>query len=84
MKRLPNGVKTLSPPVSASLKNVVQWTDRAVETTQKIRNATAAAQAAPLVHELEGLTKNINEGLQQAKTSMDLMMKGEGLENTPR
>jgi len=44
-----------------------------------------------LANELATLTKQISEGidanqggLQQAKIYMDLMMKGEGLENAPR
>jgi hypothetical protein len=52
---------------------------------QKIGQSTSASEAAALVNDLAALTKNISElGLEQAKASMDLMMKGEGLENTPR
>jgi len=78
-------IKTQAALVSASLTSVLQWTDQAVNTAQNIRAATAASQAAPMVNELAALTKNISErGLQQAKTAMDVMMKGEGLENAPR
>ncbi len=78
-------IKTHAAQVSASLNNVLQWTDQAVNLAQKIRTATTAAQAAASVNDLATLTKNISErGLQQAKTEMDLIMKGEGLQNAPR
>jgi hypothetical protein len=78
-------IKTHATQVSASLNNVLQWTDQAVNLAQKIRTATSAAQAAAMVNDLTALTKNISErGLQQAKTEMDLIMKGEGLQNAPR
>ena len=78
-------IKTHATQVSASLNNVLQWTDQAVNLAQKIRTATTAAQAAAMVNDLTALTKNISErGLQQAKTEMDLIMKGEGLQNAPR
>jgi len=78
-------IKTHAAQVSASLNNVLQWTDQAVNLAQKIRTATTAAQAAAMVNDLTALTKNISErGLQQAKTEMDLIMKGEGLQNAPR
>jgi len=51
---------------------------------QKIRMAASAPQAAQFVIELTALTKNISDGLQQARTHMDSMMKDEGLENAPR
>jgi hypothetical protein len=78
-------IKTHAAQVSAALNNVLQWTDQAVNMAQKIRQSTSASEAAAVVNELAALTKNISErGLQQAKGSMDLMMKGEGLENAPR
>jgi len=78
-------IKTHAAQVSAALNNVLKWTDQAVNMAQKIRQSTSASEAAPLVNDLAALTKNVSElGLQQAKASMDLMMKGEGLENTPR
>jgi len=71
--------------VSAALNNVLQWTDQAVNTAQKIRAVTSAPEAAALANELAAMTKNISErGLLLAKASMDLIMKGEGLENAPR
>ncbi|PYS17820.1 MAG: hypothetical protein DMG11_34320, partial [Acidobacteria bacterium] len=67
-------IKTHAAQVSASLNNVLQWTDQAVNLAQKIRTATTAAQAAAMVNDLTALTKNISErGLQQAKTEMDLI-----------
>ena len=94
-------VKTHAAHVEASLGDVIQWTDQAVATAQKIRTATTVAEAAPLVNELAALTTQIVDGvdanrdgqigwqtgeggLAQAQTHMGFMMKGEGLENTPR
>jgi len=78
-------IKNHAADVSAALNNVLQWTDQAVTTAEKIRAAASAPEAVALVNELATETKNISErGLQQAKAAMDLMMKGEGLENAPR
>jgi hypothetical protein len=78
-------IKTHAPSVSASLNDVVQWTDQAVNVAQKIRMAASVQEAAPLAKELAVLAKNISEvGLQQAKAAMDVIMKGEGLANAPR
>src|SRR6185503_7464033 len=78
-------IKAHAIEVSRALNDVLQWTDQSVAVAQKIRAATSASQAVALVNELAGLTKAISDdGLQQAKTSMNLMMKGEGLENAPR
>jgi hypothetical protein len=78
-------MKTHAAQVSTALNNVLQWTDQAVNTAQKIRAATSAPEAVALANELAAMTKNISErGLLQAKASMDLIMKGEGLENAPR
>jgi len=78
-------IQTHASRASASLNDVLQWTGQALTTAQKIRDANSAPEAAMLANELATLTKRISEaGLQQAKTTMDLMMKGEGLENAPR
>ena len=78
-------IKTHAAQVSTVLNSVLQSTDQAVNIAQKIRQSTSASEAAALVNDLAALTKDISErGLQQAKASMDLMMKGEGLENAPR
>ena len=71
-------------PVSALLKNVLQWIDQATAAAQKSRAATSGTEAVALANEVAGLTKNIGEGLRQAKTEMDLMMKDEGLAFAPR
>jgi len=78
-------IKTYATRVSASLKSVLNWTDQAITIAQKITASNSALEAAALLSELSRLTKQISaEGLQQAKTDMDSMMQGEGLENAPR
>ena len=78
-------IKTRAAQVSTALNSVLQSTDQAVNMAQKIRQSTSASEAAALVNDLAALTKDISErGLQQAKASMELMMKDEGLENAPR
>src|SRR5262245_6914695 len=78
-------IKTHAAEVSTALNSVLQSTDQAAHTAQKIRQSMAASEAAALVNDLAALTKDISErGLQQAKASIDLMMKGEGLKNAPR
>jgi hypothetical protein len=60
-------------------------TNEAIAVAQKIRAADSAAEAAALANQLAMLARQISEGgLQQAKSQMDLIMKGEGLENAPR
>ena len=78
-------IQTHARPVSASLKDVLQSVDQAITIAQTIRSANSASEAGALVAELSRLTKQISEdGLPQAKKEMDLLMKGEGLENAPR
>jgi hypothetical protein len=78
-------IKTYATRVSASLKDVLNGTDQAIAIAQKITASKSASEATPLAVDLLRLTKQISdEGLQAAKMDMDLMMKGEGLENTPR
>jgi hypothetical protein len=78
-------IKTYATRVFASLTNVMNWTDQAITIAQKITASNSAPEAAALASELSRLTNQISdEGLQQAKTDMDSMMKDEGLENTPR
>src|SRR5262245_20601333 len=75
-------IKTHATAVSTSLKDVLQWTDEAIAATQKIRMAQSAAEATPIAADLSRLVKQISEnGLQKVKAEMDLIMKGEGLEN---
>ncbi len=77
-------IKILATRVSASLNDVLLWTDQSIASAQKIRAAKSVSEAVPFVDELSRLTKQIREGGLHAKTEMDLMMKGEGLENAPR
>jgi hypothetical protein len=78
-------IKTGAIRVSASLHDTLQWADQAIAAARKIREPKSASEAAPFVDELSRLANQINEtGLHQAKAEMDLMMKGEGLENAPR
>jgi len=78
-------IKTYAAQVAVSLKDVLQWTDQAISAAQKIRTATDAAEARVSAAELWRLTQLISDaGLQQAKRNMDLLMKGEHLENAPR
>ena len=61
------GVQTHAGHVTASLANVTQWTDAAIATAQKIRAATSASEAAPLVAELIAQTNNISNGVDANK-----------------
>ena len=60
-------VLTHTEHVSASLENVGQWTEAALATAQKIRAATTAAAAAPLVTELTQQLAAINSGMDANK-----------------
>ena len=61
------GVQTHAEHVTASLADVTQWTDAAVATAQKIRAATSASEAAPLVAELIAQTNTITNGVDANK-----------------
>jgi hypothetical protein len=74
----PKGVATHSAHVTASLANVTQWTDAAIATAQKIRAATSAAEAAPLVAELIQQTNNISNGVDADKNGSIGWQTGEG------
>jgi hypothetical protein len=71
-------VLTHTAHVSASLGDVTQWTDQAIATAQKIRAATSAAEAAPLITELATITANINNGLDADKNGTIGWQTGEG------
>jgi hypothetical protein len=71
-------VTTHSGHVSASLGNVGQWTDQAIATAQKIRAATSAAEAAPLVTELVNQTNAIANGMDADKDGKTGWQTGEG------
>jgi len=71
-------VMTHAPHATASLENVVQWTDAAIATAQKIRAATTAAAAAPLVTELVQQTTAIASGMDANKDGKIGWQTGEG------
>jgi len=78
-------IKSYAAQVSGLFKDVMQLTDQATATAQKIKAAKSASEASVLVNELSQLTKQIlDRGLLPAKAEMDALMKGEGLENAPR
>jgi hypothetical protein len=72
------GVQTHAGHVSASLSDVTQWTDQAIATAQKIRAATSATEAAPLVAELITQTNNIANGVDANKDGTIGWQTGEG------
>ena len=72
------GVQTHAGHVTASLADVTQWTDAAIATAQKIRAATSAAEAAPLVAELVAQTANISNGVDADKNGTIGWQTGEG------
>lgn len=72
------GVQTHTGHVTAALANVTQWTDAAIATAQKIRAATTAAAAAPLVAELITQTNNISNGVDADKNGSIGWQTGEG------
>jgi len=71
-------VLTHAGHVTASLEDVVQWTDAAVATAQKIRAATTATAAAPLVAELIQQIAAINAGMDANKDGKIGWQTGEG------
>jgi hypothetical protein len=78
-------IKSHAARVSMLFTDVLQWTDQAAATAQKVKTSKSAAEASVLVSELSQLTKEIlDRGLLPAKAEMDALMKGEGLENAPR
>ena len=72
------GVQTHAGHVTASLANVTEWTDAAIATAQKIRAATSASEAAPLVAELIAQTNNISNGVDADKNGSIGWQTGEG------
>jgi len=71
-------MKTHAVHVTAALTDVAQWTDEAIAVAQKIRTATAAADAAPLVVELNRLTSAIADGVDANKDGDVGWQTGEG------
>jgi hypothetical protein len=72
------GVQTHAGHVTASLEGVSQWTDAAIATAQKIRAATSASEAAPLVAELIVQISSINNGVDENKDGSIGWQTGEG------
>jgi hypothetical protein len=64
--------------VSASLNDVLQWTDQAIAVAQKIRAATSASEAAPLASELAVLAARIAEGTDANQDGQIGWQTGEG------
>jgi hypothetical protein len=71
-------VKTHSTHVSASLDDVVKWTDEAIGNAQKIQAATSAAEASKLVNELAAQTSAISDGMDANKDGTIGWQAGEG------
>ena len=64
--------------MSASLNDVLQWTDQAAATAQKIRAATSAAEAAALAKDLAALAAQISDGTDANKDGQIGWQAGEG------
>ncbi len=78
-------ISTSGAQVSRSLTSVLQWVDHAVAAAQKARTAADAAEAARAAADLAALARRISdEGLAQARTQMDRLLKTEGLLGAPR
>jgi hypothetical protein len=78
-------ITTHAAQVSSSLSNVLEWVNQAIAAAQKVRAATAAAEAAGSAADVAALMRRISdEGLQQAQTHMNLILKAEGLLGAPR
>lgn len=71
-------VKTHATHVSASLTDVVKWTDEAIGTAQKIQAATSPAEASKLVTELAAQTSAISSGMDANKDGTTGWQAGEG------
>jgi len=64
--------------LSASLENVVQWTDHAIEVARKILVAKTVAEGQSLVTDLEETTGHINDGFDANKDGQIGWQTGEG------
>ena len=71
-------VKTHATHVAASLGDAIQWTDQAIAAAQRIRAATTAAEAAPLVKDLVTLTAQIIDGVDANHDGQIGWQAGEG------
>jgi hypothetical protein len=78
-------VTTHAADVSSALASVVEWLGEAIALARRIQSATDLADARRSATDLAALTQRINdEGLQPAQTSMNLILKAEGLLGAPR
>jgi hypothetical protein len=71
-------VQTHTGHVSASLSNVIAWSDQAIATAQKLRATTNASEAAALVTALVAQTSNIAHGMDANKDGSTGWQTGEG------
>jgi hypothetical protein len=71
-------VKTHATHVKASLEDSIRWTDQAISAAEKIRAATSAADAAPLVKDLILLTTHIVDGVDANNDGQIGWQTGEG------
>lgn len=71
-------IKTHATHVTASLGDAIRWTNEAIVTAQKIRAATSAADAAPLVKDLILLTTHIVDGVDANGDGQIAWQTGEG------
>ena len=78
-------VTTYTIRSTAPLMNVLKYVDQAGLVVQRIRAATDTAEALRLAADLAAWTQRISDdGLQPVQTSMDLILKAEGLLGAPR
>ena len=78
-------ITTNAAPASASLRAVQQAVEEAFAMVQRIRATTDLDAARRSAADLASLTQRISsEGLQPAQTSMNLILKAEGLLGAPR
>jgi len=71
-------IKMHAAHVSASLNDVLQWTDQAIGLAQQIRMTSSAQEAAKLVAELVAVTTAIAEGTDADKDGQVGWQSGEG------
>jgi hypothetical protein len=80
-----SAVVTHAAVASSSLANVLQLVDQAVAVAQKLRAATDMREAAAPAADLVALTRNISDqGLREAQTELELILKAEGIFGAPR
>ena len=71
-------VQTHAGHVSASVSNVVAWSDEATATAQRIRAATSASEAAPLLTQLIAQTHSMAHGIDANNDGSIGWQAGEG------